>query len=137
MILSAACELWSLLYHIEFITISRGYRVNIKADVPSVSAFAAGAVANQTAAVFYGDDRSLTVYASAARSSAQNVKIALSGGAGSYGIPTGAKLLSLSAPVNLVIPAGQDHVTVALVDLAGTSTPDVAAANDAEGRMRA
>ena len=140
MILFAAGVLWLLLYHIEPVAIFRGFaigRENLKPDVSSVSPFAAGAVANQTAAVSYGDVSTFTVYASAASSTDQNVKLALSGGAGSYGISTGTKLLSLASPGSLVIPACQDRVAFALVDLAGSSTPDVAAANDAAWKMAA
>ncbi len=79
--------------------------------------YAAGnyAPADQTADVS-GNLKTFTIYASAVSDTAQTVT--LSGGASNYMICTGADLLPFSGSVNLTIPAGQDSVTVSLIDTA-------------------
>ncbi|MHB1677396.1 MAG: lipase family protein [Sulfuriferula sp.] len=82
--------------------------------------------ATQAATVAVGNVQIVTLYASAASTTDQTVTLALSGGAGSYDISTGANLLPLGSPVNLIIPAGQDSATFTLVDMGNSSSVDTA-----------
>jgi hypothetical protein len=80
---------------------------------------------NQAIDVALGNIKTFTVYADAARTVDQIITLALSGGASSTYICTGANLIPFAnGPVNVTIPAGQDSVTVSLVDASNSSTPD-------------
>ena len=74
-----------------------------------------------------GNAQTFTIYASAA-STAQTITLALSGGTGTYDIldmNTG-KTFSLSGPVTLLIPAGQDSATYTLIDTSNAGTAGAA-----------
>ena len=75
-----------------------------------------------------GNAQTFTIYASAASSSTQTISLALSGGTGTYDIldmNTG-KTFSLSGPVTLLIPAGQDSATYTLIDTSNAGTAGAA-----------
>jgi Ca2+-binding RTX toxin-like protein len=95
---------------------------------------------NQAIDVALGNIKTFTVYADAARTVDQIITLALSGGASSAYMCTGANLISFAnGPVNVTIPAGQDHVTVSLVNASNSSTPDnmtlTASLTDASGNI--
>ncbi|MHB1677392.1 MAG: beta strand repeat-containing protein [Sulfuriferula sp.] len=78
--------------------------------------------ATQSATVAVGNVQIVTLYASAASSTDQTVTV--TGGSASAFISTGANLLAFNGTLNLVIPAGQNHVTFGLVDTSHSSSAD-------------
>jgi Ca2+-binding RTX toxin-like protein len=96
--------------------------------------------ANAQVDVPTGNTKTFTLYTSAASTADQIITLALTGGASSAYICTGANLISFAnGPVNVIIPAGQDSVTVSLVDASNSSTPDnmtlTASLTDASGNI--
>ena len=82
--------------------------------------------ATQAATVVNGNVQTVTLYASAVSTTDQVISV--TGGSASAFISTGANLLAFNGTLNLIIPAGQDHVTFGLVDTSLSSSAE--AAND-------
>ena len=78
--------------------------------------------ATQAATVADGNVQTVTLYASTVSDTDQTVTV--TGGSASAFISTGANLLAFNGTLNLIIPAGQDHVTFGLVDTSNSSTAD-------------
>lgn len=108
-----------------FLGISFWTKLAMEGGASNATPFAAGPPANQTVSVASGNAQTVTIYASSVSNTAQTVQVSASG-AGSYALSLGSQLVSLSSPVNVTIPAGEDHVTASLVDLSTTSQSDTA-----------
>jgi Ca2+-binding RTX toxin-like protein len=93
--------------------------VALFAGTPTVSQLFGGAESAVTAS---GAEETLTIYASNVSSTAQTVTLNASGASGDY-LSLGSDLVSLSGPVTLEIPAGQDSVTVNLIDPTASTQP--------------
>ncbi|ADE12531.1 hemolysin-type calcium-binding region [Sideroxydans lithotrophicus] len=99
----------------------------IKADTSTINPFASSTPINSTADVPKGNTQAFTIYASAVSSVDQTIQISLQGGGSNQYVCTGATIVAFDANGNatVIIPAGQDHVSVTLVDANNTNSADV------------
>ena len=82
-------------------------------------------LSNQAITDATGNTQTFTLYASGASTTDQIIQLALQGSGANKYVCTGANTISFAnGPVNVTIPAGQDSVTVTLIDANNTSTAD-------------
>jgi len=99
-----------------------GIKLTDQVGVATGTSTTAPAPTDQTASVPVGNIQTITLYALVGNT----VQLACTG-SGTYQCSTGANLLSFAGgPITLTIPAGQDSVTVTLIDTTNTNTPDTA-----------
>jgi Ca2+-binding RTX toxin-like protein len=95
---------------------------------------------NQAVTDAIGNTQTFTLYASGASTTDQIIQLALQSGSGNQYVCTGANTISFAnGPVNITIPAGQDSVTVTLIDASNTSSAETlnltASITDASGTV--
>jgi hypothetical protein len=114
-------------------------QIAVVGGVNPISSFTSGTPADQTADVPTGNIYTFTICGSGASLTDQTIQLALQGSGANKYVCTGANIVAFDANGNAIvtIPAGQDHVTVTLVDTSNSNTADnatlTASLTDANG----